>query len=354
MAVRQVARRLFAPDWPRSVAQGPRFLAAVGIVLLLAAGCQAPRAAAPPTGAAPSGGAVSYEGRTLNIVTGGTGGVYIVYGAGLADILSKKLKVAASPQATAASVANMQLIRDGKADVAFTLADTAFEAVNGVGTFKPEEKVDAKALAVMYTNYTHVVAKDGAGISSIPDLRGKRVSVGAAGSGTEVIANRVLLAYGLDPESDIQRERLGIADSSDGLRDGKLDAFFWSGGLPTAQIQDLSNATKLVFLDQTDGIQRMADRFGPFYFPVRLPANTYKTEADITVAGVANLLVVPSSFDAGLVQAILTTMFDSQPELVTIHAEANNLKLQTAVEGSPVDFHPGAIEFYKSKGVWKP
>jgi uncharacterized protein len=324
-----------------------------GLMLLLETGCQAPRAA-PPTGAAPPGGAASYEGRTLNIVTGGTGAVYIVYGAGLADILTKKLKVAASAQSTAASVANMQLVRDGKADLAFTLADTAYDAVNGRGAFKPEEKVDARAIAVLYTNYTHIVAKEGSGIGAIADLRGKRVSVGAAGSGTEVIANRVLQAYGLDPESDILRERLGVADSSDGLRDGKLDAFFWSGGLPTGQVQDLSNATKLVFVDHVDGIQKLADSYGPFYFPAKIPASVYKLEADVTVAGVANLLVVPSSFDSGLVQAILTTMFDSQPELVTVHAEASNLKLQTAVEGSPIDFHPGAIEFYKSKGVWKP
>jgi uncharacterized protein len=329
-------------------------LAMIGLLLMLAAACQAPRAAAPPTGAAPSSsGAPSYEGRTLNIVTGGTGAVYIVYGAGLADILTKKLKVAASAQSTAASVANMQLIRDGKADLAFTLADTAYDAVSGRGAFKPEEKVDARAIAVMYTNYTHVVSKEGAGISTIADLRGKRVSVGAPASGTEIIANRMLQAYGLDPDSDIQRERLSVADSSDGLRDGKLDAFFWSGGLPTGQVQDLSNATKLVFLDQTEAIPQMADRFGPFYFPATIQASVYKTDRDVRVAGVANLLVVPASFDAGLVQAILATMFDSQPELVTVHAEANNLKLPTAIEGSPIDFHPGAIEFYRSKGVWK-
>src|SRR5437764_4407298 len=123
-------------------------LVAVSLVLVAAAACQAPRAAPPPTGASPNSSAVpSYEGRTLNIVTGGTGGVYIVYGAGLADILSKKMNVAASAQATAASVANMQLIRDGKADLAFTLADTAFDAFAGRDPFTPADKVDARTLA---------------------------------------------------------------------------------------------------------------------------------------------------------------------------------------------------------------
>jgi hypothetical protein len=286
-------------------------------------------------------------------VTGGTGGVYIVYGAGLADILTKKMKVAASAQSTAASVANMQLIRDGKADLAFTLADTAYDAVAGQNSFKPEEKVDARTIAVLYSNYTHIVAKDGSGIRTVADLKDKRVSTGAAASGTEIIANRVLEAYGLDAATDIQRERLGVADSADALRDGKIDAFFWSGGLPTSQIADLANSTGLVFLDHGDAIQKLVDKYGPFYFPIKIPKGMYKNDNDVTVSGVANLLVVPTSFDPAFVRAILETMFDSQAELATIHAEANNLKLDSAVQGSPIEFHPGAIEFYRSKGVWR-
>ena len=339
-----------------------RYLAPLATLLLVAAACEAPRAAAPAATPAPAASAAaaatiapppSFEGKTLNVVTGGTGGVYIVYGAGLADILTKKLKVAASAQATAASVANMQLIRDGKADLAFTLADTAYDAFVGRGSFKPEEKVDARTLAVLYSNYTHVVAKDGAGINTVADLKGKRVSMGAAASGTEVIGNRVLEAYGLDPAKDIQRERLSVADSASALRDGKIDAFFWSGGLPTSQILDLAASMKLKFVDHADSIKKMADKYGPFYFPIKIPAGTYKNDQDIAVAGVANLLVVPAKLDPALAQAILKTMFDSQPDLATIHAEARNLKLESAIDGSPLDFHPGAIDFYKSRGVWK-
>ncbi len=341
-------------------------LATLSTLLLLLTACQAPRAAAPPTAAPPVAASPaasmtvsatpappSFEGRTLNVVTGGTGGVYIVYGAGLADILTKKLKVAASAQSTAASVANMQLIRDGKADVAFTLSDTAYDAFVGRGSFKPEEKVDARTLAVLYSNITHVIAKDGAGINSVADLKGKRVSMGAAASGTEIIGNRILEAYGLDPAKDIQRERLGVADSASALKDGKIDAFFWSGGLPTSQVLDLANGIKLKFVDHTDAIKKMSDKYGPFYFPITIPKGTYKNEADIVTAGVANLLVVSAKFDAAFAQVILRTMFDSQPELAIIHAEAKNLTLAGAVEGSPLEFHPGAIDFYKSRGVWK-
>ena len=321
-------------------------------VLLVATACQAPRAG---TGAAESAsGAPTFEGRSLNVVTGGTGGVYILYGGGLADVLSKKLKVAASAQSTPASVDNMKLIRDGKADLAFTLSDTAYDAVNAKGRFAPPEpKVDAKALAVLYTNFMHVVAKDGSGINSMADLRGKRVSMGAAGSGTETKGNRVLEAYGMSADTDIKRERLGVQDSADALRDGKIDAFFWDGGLPTGAVTDLANTVKLKFLDQTDGVKKMADKYGPFYFSAKIAKGIYKNDADVTVAGVANLLVVPSNFDAKLASAILQTMFDSKADLVSIHPEANNLKLETAVEGSPIDYHQGAIDYYKSKGAWK-
>ncbi|CAN5169819.1 TAXI family TRAP transporter solute-binding subunit [soil metagenome] len=319
---------------------------------LAALACQAPRASGPEpvaTGAEPS-----FEGRSVNIVTGPPGGVYVVYGAGIANVLTQRLKVSASPQSTPASVDNMKLMRDGKADLALVLSDTAFEANAGKGRFAPPEaKADVKALAVMYTNYTHVVAKDGAGINTIGDLKGKRVSVGAAGSGTETIANRVLEAAGLSAETDIRRERMNPQDSSDALRDGKIDAFFWSGGLPTSSVFDLANATRVKLIEHTAETKKMAEKYGPYYFETKVPKGTYKNESDVAVSGVANLLVAPSSFDAKLTQAILRTLFDYQPDLVTVHAEAKNLKLETAVEGSPIDYHQGAIDFYRSKGAWK-
>jgi hypothetical protein len=248
----------------------------------------------------------------------------------------------------------MKLIRDGKADLAFVLSDTAYDAVQGHGAFvAPETRADAKALAVLYNNFTHVIVRDESAIKTIADLRGKRVNTGAAGSGTETIANRTLEAYGLDPAKDIQRERTGVADAAAQLKDNKIDALIWSGGLPTAAITDLTTTVKIRVLDQTDGIKKMADKYGPFYFTTKIPKGTYGLAADATVSGVANLLVVPSRFDAALAKAILKTMFDSTTELGAIHAEAKNLKLETAVEGSPIDYHQGAIDYYKEKGAWK-
>ena len=333
-----------------------RSFAAAVIALLVATACAAPRATTATTSPAPSAAGTAtatpnFEGKTLNIVTGGTGGVYIVLGAGLADVLSKKMKVAASAQQTTASVDNMKFIGQGKADLAFTLADTAFDAVKGNAPFT--EKVDAQALAVLYGNYTHIVVKADSGINSVADLKGKRVSVGAAGSGTEIIANRVFEAFGIDPSKDISRERLAAGDSANGLRDGKLDAFFFSGGLPTAAILDLANAVKIKLISDNDAIKKMADKYGPFYVPVKIPAGTYKDVPETTVSGVQNLLVVNAKFDPALARAILTTIFDNKADLEAIHAAAKEMKLDTASVGSPLTFHPGAIDFYKSKGVWK-
>ncbi|HET7700455.1 MAG TPA: TAXI family TRAP transporter solute-binding subunit [Candidatus Limnocylindria bacterium] len=331
-------------------------LASILAVLLVSA-CAAPRQAAStgsPAGTAAASATPSFTGKSLNIVTGGTGGVYIVYGAGLADLLNKKLGTAASAQSTPASVDNMKLIRDGKADLAFTLSDTAYDAVQGKGKFAPPEaKADAKALAILYSNFTHFVVRNDSAIKTIADLKGKRVNTGAAGSGTEIIANRTLEAYGLDPATDIQRERTGVADAAAQLKDGRIDAFVWSGGLPTGAVADLAKSVPIRILDQTDGIKKLADKYGPFYFGATIPKGTYGLAADTTVSGVANILVAPSSMDAALAKAILRTMFDNVADLGTIHPEGKNLKLETAIVGSPIDFHPGAIDFYKEKGVWK-
>src|SRR5262245_58584113 len=179
--------------------------------------------------------------RFLSVATGGTGGVYYPYGGGLAKVLNENLpNVRATAEVTAASVDNLKLIRDGRADVAFVLADTLADAVKGRGAFEGRP-VPAATLAVLYSNYTHIVTTADSQIRSVADLRGKVVSTGAPGSGTEVIALRMLRAAGLDPDKDVVRQALGASESAGALTDGKVQAFFFSGGLPTAAIQDLAH-----------------------------------------------------------------------------------------------------------------
>ena len=290
----------------------------------------------------------------LSIATGGTGGVYYPYGGGLAKVLNESLpNVRATAEVTSASVDNLKLIRDGKADIAFALADTLADAVNGRGAFEGAP-VPAASLAVLYSNYMHLVTRASSGIDRVGALRGKRVSTGSPGSGTEVIVLRVLRAGGLNPDADITRQGLGASESADALKDGKIDAFFWSGGLPTAAIQDLSHSpgVSMRLIPQGDLVPALQKLYGDLYFPLQVPANAYPgVTAPVAVVGVANVLVVNTSMADQLAYDITRILFEKQAELGAIHPEARNLSPQTAVQGSPASFHPGAARYYKERGL---
>lgn len=285
----------------------------------------------------------------MSIATGGTGGVYYPYGGGLAKVLNENLPgVRASAEVTSASVDNLKLIRDGKADIAFALADTVADAVAGRGAFAGAP-VPAASLAVLYSNYTHIVTLARTGIASVADLRGRTISTGSPGSGTEVIAFRVLRAAGLDPDADVRRQGLGASESADALKDGKVDAFFWSGGLPTGAIQDLSHSSGIIIrlVPSADLLPVLQREYGPLYFSLEVPAGAYPGVATpVPVVGVANVLVVNRSMPDDLAYDITRVLFERQPELAAIHPEARNLSPATAVKGSPAEFHPGAARFY--------
>lgn len=328
-------------------------LVALGLVLSGCGGAATP--AAPPQKAAEAPAPAKTQ--RLSIATGGTGGVYYPYGGGLAKVLSAGIKgVEATAEVTAASVDNVKLINDGKAELALIMADVGYDAVQGIGQFKDVGKVPLRTLAVMYGNYMHVVTTDGSGINSVADLKGKKVSTGAPGSGTEVKGTRVLEAYGIDAAKDIQRERLGVTESAGALKDRKIDAFFWDGGLPTAAILDLAATPgiKIKLLGHEDAIKKMVDKYGPSYFSLKIPKGSYPNQdQDVVVAGVANLLVANAKMDEQLAYDITKTMFEKKADLVAVHKEAEKLSPEAAVVGSPVEFHPGAIKFYTEKGVWK-
>jgi TRAP transporter TAXI family solute receptor len=291
----------------------------------------------------------------LSIATGGTGGVYYPYGGGVAKVLNENLpNVRATAEVTAASVDNLRFLTDGRADIAFTLADTLAEAVSGRGPFEGA-RVPAASLAVLYSNYTHVVTLASSGLTTIAGLRGKVVSTGAPGSGTEIIALRVLRAGGLDPDRDVRRQPLGASESAGALKDGKVDAFFWSGGLPTAAVQDLAHTPGISvrILPTGDLLPELQKNFGSLYFPLQVPPRAYPgVDAAVPVVGVSNVLVVNTAMSEPLAYDITRTIFERQAELAAIHPEARNLTLQTAVRGSPAPFHPGAIRFYKERHAW--
>jgi TRAP transporter TAXI family solute receptor len=310
--------------------------------LLIVAGCSGNGAGAPV--------------RYLSIATGGTGGVYYPYGGGIAKVLNENLPgVRATAEVTAASIDNLKLVRDGRADVAFTLADSLADAVAGRGAFDGRP-VPAASLAVLYSNYTHIVTLAGSGVRTIADLRGRVVSTGSPGSGTEVIAVRLLRAAGLDPDRDVTRQALGASESAGALEDGKIAAFVWSGGLPTAAVQDLahSHGVSIALLPSADLLPSLTREFGDLYFHLDIPAGTYAgVETAVPVVAVANVLVVSRTMPDELAFQITRLLFDKQADLARIHPEARKLSLRTAVTGSPAEFHAGAQRFYREKGVWK-
>jgi uncharacterized protein len=308
--------------------------------------------------AACSGGSTSssHAKQRLSIATGGTGGVFYPYGGGIAKVISESLPgVEATAEVTAASVDNLKFIKQGTSDIAFTMADTAQDALQGKEGFDGVGAVPVRALAVLYSSYVHLVTLEGSGISRVPDLRGRVVSTGAAGSGTTVLANRILIAAGLDPQRDIRSQSLGVAQSVDALKDGKIDAFFWNAGLPTASILDLVNTPRIKakFISTEEMLPPLQKTFGSsLYYRAVIPRATYKTADDVPVVAVANLLVVSEAMPEMLAYDITRVLFDKQGELATIHPQARELAIDTALKGSTIPFHPGAIRYYRERHVW--
>jgi len=290
----------------------------------------------------------------LSIATGGTGGVYYPLGGGLANVLSKSLPaVEATAEVTSASVDNVKLVGAGKADVAFCLSDTASDGFNGTGKFK--DKVPIRSIAVLYANKSQWVTVEGNGIEKMRDLKGRRISTGAPGSGTETIALRILEASGIDPEKDVRREKLSVAESVNALKDKKIEAFFWSGGVPTAAVTDLAATpgTKIKLLDHADAIANLVKKYGPLYVKGVIPAKSYPgQDKDAHVADVWNVLIVHEKMDEKIVYDIVRTVFEKKDDLAAVHSEAANLKISNQYDGgSPIPFHPGAIRYFAEKGI---
>jgi TRAP transporter TAXI family solute receptor len=300
-------------------------------------------------------GATAVQAQNISIATGGTGGVYYPLGGGLAALLSKKVPgMTATAEVTGGSVANMQLVGTGKSYLAFTQADAAIDALKGQDKFTGKP-IPVRALAVLYPNRMHVVSIEGTGITKMADMKGKRVSTGSGGSATEVFAFRVIEAAGLDKDKDMKRERLGVAESVSALKDRKIDAFFWVGGLPTAAVTDLSNSpgVTIKMIDIAHLVPEMAKKHGNIYIKDVIPQRMYKgMTADNQAATVTNLLAVHQSMDDKTAYTITKTLFENVVDLVRVHAEAVNIKLENQkAENSSIPWHPGAVKYFAERGI---
>src|SRR6187455_3752290 len=263
-------------------------------------------------------GTVFAQQRAMSIATGGTGGVYYPLGGGLANVLSKTLPgIQATAEVTGGSVDNLKLINAGRSEVAFSMVDAALDAYKGQDKFKGTE-VPVRTLMVLYPNQMHVVTIEGMGIEKMADLKGKRVSTGSGGSATEVMAFRVIEAAGLDKDKDMKRERLGVAESVNALKDHKIDAFFWVGGLPTAAVTDLAATpgVKIKMIDHAHLVPAMNKKYGNLYVEDTIPKATYSGMiADNRQATVMNILIAHENMSDQVAYNIVKTIFEHKPEL---------------------------------------
>ena len=293
--------------------------------------------------------------RRLSIATGGTGGVFYPYGGGIAKVITESLpNTEATAEVTAASIDNLKFLKQGTSDLAFTMSDAAQDAVLARDDFKDFGAIPLRTLAVLYSSYTHLVTLADSGITDVAQLKGRTVSMGAAGSGTSTLGYRILEAAGVGA-NDIRSQSLGVAQSVDALKDGKIDAFFWNGGLPTASVLDLVNTPRTYarFIATDSMLPQLEKAYGPsLYYKAIIPKGTYQQDTDVAVVGVAVLLVASETMPEDLAHDITRVLFEKQPELATIHPQAKVLSIKTATTGSPIPFHPGAIRYYRDQHAW--
>ena len=299
--------------------------------------------------------AAAAQAQNISIATGGTGGVYYPLGGGMAAVLSKYVPgIQATAEVTGGSIANLQLIGTGKPYLGMTMADAGLDALKGQDKFTGKP-VPIRTLMIMYPNRMHVVTIEGTGVNTMKDLKGKRVSTGSGGSATEVMAFRVIEAAGLDKDRDMKRERLGVAESVNAIKDRKIDAFFWVGGLPTAAVTDLANTpgVKIKLVDHADLVAAMNRKYGNLYVQDVIPKDTYRgMEADNKQATVMNLLVAHQDMDEKTAYSIVKAVFEHKDDLVRVHKEAENFKLENQkAAATPIPFHPGALKYYREKGI---
>jgi hypothetical protein len=291
----------------------------------------------------------------LSIATGGTGGVYYPMGGGMAAVISKYIpSTEATAEVTAASVDSCILIGRRKSDLAFSMADTAWDAYNGIGKPFPQ-KIPLRTILALYPNNMHVVTLEGKGIEKVADLKGKRVSTGAPGSGTEVMGLRLLEAAGLNPDRDVRRDKLSVSESAGALKDGKIDAFLWVGGVPTAAVLDLAATpgVTMKLVPHGDLVAKMQKKYGPIYAVGRIPPKTYPGQTkEVSIAVVWNILVCHEALPESVAYNVTKVLLEHQGEIAAVHKDASYITLQNqASGGSPIPFHPGALRYFKERGL---
>ncbi|QRK82162.1 TAXI family TRAP transporter solute-binding subunit [Pseudomonas granadensis] len=288
----------------------------------------------------------------INILTGGTSGVYYPIGVGLSQIYSDGIAGSkTSVQATKASVENLNLLQAGRGELALALGDSVADAKNGVedaGFKAPLTKL--RALGGAYPNYIQIVASQESGIKSLADLKGKTISVGAPKSGTELNARAIFKAAGLTYEDMGKVQYLPFAESVELIKNRQLDATLQSSGLGMAAIRDLSSVMPLNYIAiPPDVVSKIGN---PAYQSAMIPANTYDGQAAaVPTVAITNILVTRADLPDDVVYQMTRLLFENLPRLGNSHSAAKDIKLETAAKNLPINLHPGAERYYQEKGA---
>ncbi|NYS61607.1 TAXI family TRAP transporter solute-binding subunit [Vreelandella salicampi] len=291
----------------------------------------------------------------LSIATGGTGGTYYPIGGGFAEMINNHIEGAqATAEVTGASVENMGLIMRGDADMALALADTVYQAYTGTGDFETRQIEATRALASMYPNAVQLVTLAESDIHSLADLEGKRVSVGAPGSGTELNARALLEANDISYD-DFTPLRFNFNETADAIRDGDIDAGFWSVGPPTSSIMNLATTRDIRLIGLSDEEIANAREDTAVFARYMLGENLYEgMDEAVPTIGVPNVLVVNAAMDEELAYQLTELLFENTDELIAVHPAANDTTVEFTMESTPVPLHPGAIRYFEDAGVEVP
>jgi uncharacterized protein len=288
----------------------------------------------------------------LSIATGGTGGVYYPIGGGIAELINNNIEgYSAVAEVTGASVENMALINTGDSDFALALADTVYQAYTGTGALEGREMPGLRALLSVYPNAIQIVTLAESDIQSIEDLRGRRVSVGAPGSGTEVNAQQILTANGISYD-EIDEQRLNFNETADALRDGDIDAGFWSVGPPTSSIMNLAATRSIRLIPLSDEEIAAAQEEEPVFARYTLSAGIYDgIEEDVETISIPNVFVVSDEMDDDLAYEVTKVIFERIDDLIAVHPAAEDTTVEFTMESTPIPLHPGAIRYFEEIGA---
>lgn len=314
---------------------------ALVLVLSVAVGCGS---------STTSGGDSQY----ISIATGGTSGTYYPLGGAIAKIFNDNIEgVTANAQSTGASVENIGLVSKGETEIAFIQSDITFYAYEGIENFADTGKVEnIRGMAMLYPEVVQIVANASAGINSIEDLRGKNVAIGAPGSGTEANARQILEAHGMTYDDLGKADYLSFGEAADQLKDNHIDAAFVTAGLPTSALVEVSTSNDIVVVPMNQAkLDELSAQY-PFYTGVTIPGGSYRNnDNDVLAAAVMAMLVVPEDLDEDLMYNLTKQLFEQRQVIIDTHDRGNDIKLETAIEGMPIELHPGSARYYEEAGV---